>query len=228
MTNLPPNDTPINPTPVDHGNEDTPERQLADRGNGDARAGNGETNLPDPFDPEAYRTPPEGEPGSGVVAQPTKLSVRRPKKTEFFRTHPELRLHTSVLEGEDGLNKTYYMVKPLVAALNIGEFKKVELRLCINRDGGMFLWPVPQPDENGRDNDWNVTKREAAVLAETRWVRLKSNMVDRQYMILVAPPGLPDPKWPQETMRNILERAFDKDRLIDSDDHPKMKELRGE
>ena len=68
--------------------------------------------IPDPFDPEAYRLAPEGEPGSGVEVQPVKLKVRNPKKTEFFRCHLSLRMPAWVLVKEDGFDKRYLLAKP--------------------------------------------------------------------------------------------------------------------
>jgi hypothetical protein len=185
--------------------------------------------IPDPFDPEAYRTPPEGEPGSGVEARPTKLKVRNPKKVEFFRCHPTLRLKASALVKEDGFDKLYYLAKPAVAAVNAGEFRQFELCLCTNRDGTLFVWPIPQPSESGRTNEWSVSARDGAHQALTRWVRLKPDQANGQYVVLTARSHIPDPVWPPTmTLRDMIARAFGEGGIIGDEDHPEMKALRGE
>ncbi len=48
------------------------------------------------------------------------------------------------------------------------------------------------------------------------------------YRIFEATGELPEPEWPVENMRDLLEIAFKGGRLIDSIDHPVLKRLRGE
>jgi hypothetical protein len=164
-----------------------------------------------------------------VEAQPIKLKVRKPKKGEFFRCHPTLRLKAWILEKEDGFDKLYYLVQPPVAVMNVSEFKRVELCLCINRDGTLFVWPLQQPGESGKTNEWGVSARAGAHQALTRWVRLKSDMANGQYVVLVAPAHIPDPALPPTmTLRDMLARAFGEGGIIGDEDHPEMKALRGE
>ena len=83
--------------------------------------------------------------------QPVKLKVRKPKKTEYFRCHPTLRMPAWVLVKEDGFDKRYLLAKPAVAAMNVSEFRQVELCLCINRDGAQFVWPIPHAERERAD-----------------------------------------------------------------------------
>ena len=195
-----------------------------------AESDDASADMPDPFDPEAFRTPPEGAPGSGVEVQPVKLKVRNPKKTEFFRCHPALRLPASVLLKEDGLDKLYFLARPAVATMNPDEFKQVELCLCTNRDGVLFVWPIPQPSESGRTNEWHVSARDGAQKALAKWVRLKPDKANGQYNVLVSQVYNQAPKWsqPPMTLNDMLARAFGKSQLIEDEDHPELKALRGE
>ena len=48
------------------------------------------------------------------------------------------------------------------------------------------------------------------------------------YRIFQATGELPDPEWPEQGMRDLLEIAFKGGKLIESIDHPVLKRLRGE
>jgi hypothetical protein len=184
--------------------------------------------APDPFDPASLRIEPDGDPGSGVKRLLTQVPVRKPHKHEFFRCHPDpaYRIRMAVLEL--GTDREVYAVMPAVAALVAGELKPVEMRVCLSRAGAVFLWPVPLPAEDGRRNAWDETKRDAAQQAEIKWTRMTSKRDLGHYEILVAEAEGPDPKWPELSFRELLRLAFGKGRLIDSFDHPVLKQLRGE
>ena len=68
---------------------------------------------------------------------------------------------------------------------------------------------------------------EAARLAETKWVRVASNMAAGMYDTFEATGELPDPEWPELSFGEILRLAY-RDRFINSADHPVLQALRGE
>jgi hypothetical protein len=107
------------------------------------------------------------------------------------------------------------------------EFRKVDMRVCTSRSGTVFLWPVPLPAADGRDNPWNMTARAAAEVAETKWARMSSNRSAGCYDTFVAPSNLPDPVWPEETLGDLLKVAFGNGRLIDNIGHPVIRRLQG-
>jgi hypothetical protein len=182
----------------------------------------------DPFDPSALRIDPSLGSALGVKKALLHLAVRKPNRQEFFRTHPgqDYRLNVALLalkeEGE------MYLVLPEIAAAMPGETRAVELRLCINRSGSLFMWPVPLPNPDGRENAWHKTAREIATEAETKWVRMAANMGAGSYDLFVAPPGLSEPIWPEETMSNLLRIAFGGGGLIGDMNHPVLNRLRGQ
>ena len=185
--------------------------------------------TPDPFDPERYRVRPDGEPGSGVEVQPSKIPVRdKPKKADWFRSSPIHTLRVHVLEHEVGMDKERYLVTPEVAVVCVGEVREMDLHLRINRDGGLFILSLPAPNTDGTVNTWTESKRAAINTARSTWVRLKSDKPNQQWRCLTTKLVLAEPNWPDVPMRNILERAFGKERLIDNFDHPLLKVLRGE
>ena len=104
----------------------------------------------------------------------------------------------------------------------------VTLRLCANRTGVVFLWPIPLPAEDGRSNRWHEVARKAAELAEAKWVRLVPNMAAGAYEIFEAQAEISEPEFPDKSFRDLLELGFGKDRLIDRPDHGAIQRLLGQ
>jgi hypothetical protein len=181
----------------------------------------------DPFDPESLRLDPQNEPQLGIKKLLLHVPVRKPKRQEYFRTRsgPEYCMPIAILELME--EREIYAVIPAVALGLPGETRTVELRVCITRAGTTFLWPVPLPGPDGRELAWHKTARAAAELAGTRWVRMTANMEAGHYDILVAPAGIPDPAWPEESLADLMRIAFGNGRLIDAADHPVIKRLQG-
>ena len=64
--------------------------------------------------------------------------------------------------------------------------------------------------------------------AKQFWVRRQADRSNGGYIITKAMNAkLPDPKWPEMTLSEIVDRAFDKF-YIDNMDHPVLQRLRGE
>jgi len=70
------------------------------------------------------------------------------------------------------------------------------------------------------------TARQAAELAKTRWVRLAADMGLGGYRIYQAEGDLSEPEWPDKPLAEILQIAF-RDRIVDSENHPVVRRLRG-
>lgn len=182
--------------------------------------------APDPFDPASLRLDSASIPHMGVKKQVTVVPVRKPNRQVFVRVHPEdaYRLTTAIIELKED-DESYLVVPHLHAAL-AAEITPVTLFLAIDRQGNVFLWPVKLPKEDGRTNDWNTSSMAAAEVASTSWIRLQSNRGLGAYDVLVAAEKLPDPEWPELSMRDILEIAF-RGKYIDDLNHAVIKKLRG-
>ena len=100
-------------------------------------------------------------------------------------------------------------------------------RAQIDRQGNIFLWPVPPIPEDGNDNPWNQSQREVAELAEQYWVRLTSNRSVGFYEPIVAQGDIPEPVWPELTMDEILTIAFGSTHVIMDQEHPALQKLWG-
>ena len=182
---------------------------------------------PNPFDPESLRITKNMDANAGVRKIMVHLPVQKPNKQSFFRLHKsaDCQIQMAILELKD--ERETYAVLPDVAYAIEGETRIVNLRLGVTQQGTNFLWPVPVPVTEGRDNSWNMTARIAAEHAETSWVRMTSNMGAGCYDIKLAPEGMPEPEWPTETFGELIQIGFDNGKSITSLDHPVIKRLMG-
>jgi len=153
------------------------------------------------------------------------VPVRKPAKEWFFRTHPVHALDALVLElKEEG---TTLILNPSLHSALIEEqcVSRRKLQLAINRQGIPFIWPMRYPNE-GRTDTWALTAADAATTAVDNWVRMQPNMALGGYQISVAKIDA-DPVWPTQPFNELLRIAF-KGSVVDSLDHPTLKQLRGE
>jgi len=176
------------------------------------------TDAPDPFDPASLRLDQSFADKLGVRKLPSKVLVRRPHRDWYVRVHPDLnyRLTPAAIIEEDG---DVYLVTPQIALEFPDEFTLVTLFTAINRQGVLFLWQARLPGLNGKYSEWSRSLMEAAEMAQTRWIRVRSNMSLGAYQTFEARGQLSEPEWPDVTFAEILKVAF-RDRLIDRTDHP--------
>jgi hypothetical protein len=153
----------------------------------------------------------------------TRLSVKRPEKHWFFRTHPEFSFQCWLYEDRDE-RETFY-VWPGIADELVGFARLVLLRLAVTRQNTVFVFPVKLTADGG-SRSWNETARDAAEQAQKRWVSMRSNSQEGCYEIHLAEGVWPEPEWPELSKAEILKLAFG-DRVIMSADHPVIHRLRG-
>lgn len=182
---------------------------------------------PDIFDNlDALRLTQDAVAAADVREALRHVPVRKPNRREFVRVHPaaDMCLFTGVYVDKE--ERETYLVLPALRLELVGELSAVTLTTAITRQGVVFLWPVPMPDETGRRNAWAETAREACELAKTSWVRLAADMSLGAYRIYNSEAPLPEPVWPDKTLSQLLKLAF-KDSVVDRSDHPIIKRLRG-
>jgi hypothetical protein len=149
------------------------------------------------------------------------LPVDKPSKTQFFRIHPNLYADVNVLKVE-GINGTerYAVVPSMVKSLD--GVSLCTLFFGAHRDGSYFLWPVNATSPDG----YSRSARQIAVAAMQQWCRLVSNRATSTYIKRVAPNCEDIPVWPDEkTFADLLVLAFGDGHIIDSPDHPIVKEM---
>jgi hypothetical protein len=175
---------------------------------------------------EAIRLSPDAAATAGTREILRHVPVRKPNRIEFVRVHPDAGMQLATGVFVDREEREVYFVAPELRAELAGELKPVLLVTAISRQGVVFLWPVPLPDEGGRRNAWAETAREACELAKTEWVRLAADMSLGAYRVYQAEGQLSAPVWPDKSLSELLKLGF-KDRIVDSAEHPVVKRLRG-
>ena len=186
-----------------------------------------EDGPPDPFDPESLKLGQNFGATLGVKKVLTRVPVRKPNKHEFVRVHADTSYQLETAMIEDKMEREYYLVAPTMWN-DIGiDVDPTCLWFAVNRNGDVFLWPTKLPARDGRSMGWHESARDAARLAQDKWLRVASNMAAGMYDVFEANGNLPDPSWPEITFPEVLKLAF-KDRMIQDHDHPFLAGLRGE
>ena len=174
---------------------------------------------------------PEGSSLSGIREVQTTLPIRKPKKDEFFRTHPTAyRGPYSVYELKAQMNTETYFVMPKIWEmfkddLLKGHGKLVVLRVTMARSGLLFLHPIVEPDPLRKSNEYNESARERAQGA-VQWVRMQADTTQGQYRVWIAEGDLGEPKWPDFDLNELINKAF-KGRVIADPAHEFLEALRG-
>jgi hypothetical protein len=138
------------------------------------------------FNLDDMRLPQNYSETLGVKRVITRVPVRRPIKTEFFRTRPgdEWRYQTMILElKEEG--ETYLLV-PALWDVVPELVRPAVLHAAIDRKNNVFLIPVPLPGPDGRRNSWHESLAMVVATAETGWLRCVANKPVNGYDIHVA------------------------------------------
>jgi hypothetical protein len=182
---------------------------------------------PDPFDPAALRLGADYAAGVGVKKVLSTVPCRKPGKQEWFRVRPgdAWRIQTAIFEAEAD-RETYLVDRSLWSELS-GDIHPALIVCCVNRAGDLFLWRLKLPGPDGRPNVWLESAMRICQSAEGRWVRMAANMAAGYYEHFEPAADLPDPEWPDLSFRQILQTAF-RGRLIDTLDHPIVRQLRGQ
>jgi len=176
----------------------------------------------------------------GVVIKTAPLlnSIRtqKPDNTDFFRIRPgdewmmEFPIFSSKGTGKD---KEKYLVMPDYQQ-ELEERNSLQLvRFYYGILWGsnvLFLSDVSiKCNEDGEMNSYHKSRHELYELAKTKWISISANTNLGAYTATEAKSLIPDPTYPLKpgNIEEAIQIAF-KDNVIDKDDHPVLKRLRGE
>lgn len=195
--------------------------------NGKETEGKEQPGLINGIDLNAIRLSANYEEAAGVQKLLLTVPVKKPTRTEFFRVHPDpaFRINVGVIELREE-NETY-LVSGQLTPLLPNEVVPKSIVTCINRQGVLFLWPIRLPGPDGRLDTWNTSANRIAEMATTRWLRMIANRGLGAYDVHEATSIGIQPQWPEKTFGELLDIAF-RERYITTDDHPVLRQLRGE
>jgi hypothetical protein len=187
------------------------------------------TTRPNPFDLEALRAVPDLD--IDVEKILTTVPVRKPVRNEFFRVHPGdgYVIDNYVLEHESEMDRATYWVAPELCVQLSEHLRRVRLFTCIDKRSNVFLWPakLPTADGSASARSWYQSALRAAEEAKRVWVKIVGNKAIGAYDTAVARGDLGEPQWPQHSFERLIELAF-QDKLIDTVEHPVVREINGE
>ena len=188
----------------------------------------GQSAAGDPFALENLNAANASVEDLGVAKIILNIPVDKPGRQDFFRVHPEptYKMDGRIIKLE--AEREIYLVTNSIAGAVLPETRLVQLATYLTRAGNLGLWPLNLPDEatGKQDTRWGQTARAAAEIAENKWVRIQANMSLGSYDVVTS-DHIPDPVWPDITFQDILKKAFSGGRLIDSMEHPVLKQLGG-
>lgn len=184
----------------------------------------------DPFDLDALRV--EGPDDIGVEKVLLTVPVRKPRRHDFFRVHPDpgYCLDTLVLIREDGIDREAFLISPGLQAELVDACQHVRIFTCITKRGSVFLWVARLPGDGasgGGGRAWHTSALEIAEEAKKQWVRMQGDRDQGSYVMHRALGDLGEPVWPNKTFKELLKLAF-KERFIDTPHHDVIRELNGE
>jgi hypothetical protein len=183
--------------------------------------------APDPFNLAGLIINQDYLQTAGTTKLLTTVKVGKPNRQDFFRINPDpaYRASLGILEVKE--DRAFYIVSPAVTQIIPGEFYAATVFVGANRQGVPFVWPIRLPEPSGKTNVWHQTALIAAETAMKKWVRIAANMSSGFYDIFMANGDLGEPEWADMPYNEILRLAFKNEGIIDSEDHPVIKKLRG-
>jgi hypothetical protein len=108
-----------------------------------------------------------------------------------------------------------------------GKIMRFRLALATKPHDVFFLCRIPT---RNLDNSWNRDNIAGCERAKTLWTQATSRGEEGidGYFVQAArdPDAFPEPKWPEQSLNDLLDRAF-AGRMIDSEDHPALLRLIG-
>jgi hypothetical protein len=182
----------------------------------------------DPFDPRNFKKAqdPRLNPGADPATSglPSSIEARKPKKTWFFRVHPDpdyravLPLYTD--EDSKHRDESYLFAPGLDIPPDLEDVvRDTHVAAAITSTGIPFLYKLAVSDSSYYESGLEVIRR-----AIEGWIRVTP--ADGCYVIHPPIAQLDEPHFPNVLFRDYLERAFRK-RLIKSLDEPLVKKIRG-
>jgi hypothetical protein len=161
--------------------------------------------------------------------QPVKrlgsIEVRKPKKQEWFRSHPIMFAEISVIRRES--TGDFYAVDPELARELWAETREAYIAAAISHEGALFLWPIIKPKADGSGIQLFESDLADLSLSRECWIRRQWLFGSKSYKVDQASTDR-SPEWPENTsISDWVKRAF-RGRFIDNLDHQLVRQLRGD
>jgi hypothetical protein len=153
------------------------------------------------------------------------IEVRKPKKQEWFRSHPKMLGEISVIRRES--TGDFYAVDPALVRELGEETREAFIVAAVSYEGALFLWPIIKPKADG--SGIQLYENDLADLALSRqcWIRRQWSFGSKSYRVEQANTDR-SPEWPENTNVSAWVTKGFRGRFIDSLDHQLVRQLRGD
>jgi len=154
---------------------------------------------------------------------------------DFVRLHPDEEKYWSPelcfvnvpIKGQK--RDTLHLIEEELAMRYLPSAKILRFRLALATKPGDVFFLCHVPSRN-TDNPWNASNLQACEQAKTLWIQATSRKEEgvEAYKIDMArdADAFPAPKWPTQTLEEIIGRTFE-GRRIETADHPGLLRLIG-
>ncbi len=161
------------------------------------------------------------------ASEQSMIPLGAPNKQLFFRVASALSMLVCLLDWKaDGFS--YLLTQTVQRAISEADVKFVKLYVWVDRRDNVGVWAVGVPYSDGTNYDAWKSGHKVCERAKTEWVKKRWNRQMGVYDIVTLHPSVeaPKPNFPELTMEEVVERVFE-GRIIDSVDHPIIRELQG-
>jgi hypothetical protein len=146
--------------------------------------------------------------------------VRKPKRDEWVRVHPEFAPMFRFYIDSTNRDTTYLVRPRLVPLFRPGALSICTLRMLLNSVGVHFIWLLKHASGKGGEK-WAESRFQVVNEAIREWRSIRSG----DSCWLCGPPERPDVfptelRWPQGKFNEWIHKAFPGTRVISDKDHP--------
>ena len=156
------------------------------------------------------------------------VTVDKPPNNCYFRCHREFVLDdATVLRDAEGTSRAYYFVVPHMRTHPklAPRLRRVTLALTSTwPSGNIQIWPVPILAD--RELPAWRSLRKAYELAQDGWMQMVWSEERSDFQLEAAEGINHEPTWPEKDFGELLKLGFD-GKVIDSEEHPYVRRLRG-
>ena len=161
-----------------------------------------------------------GSAEGGVAAEgkvQTKLEVRTPAKKWWWRAHrdSDFQVPADLLVIEGGRDEGIYLLEPEVEFPDelTEHVAPVILTRCVTSDGTQFLFKAGQSEKSPTSSTRRLISE-----AREKWIQSGWNGSSKSYDFRYANQLRKEPAWPNQSMDELLDLAFD-GKIIDNSRH---------
>jgi hypothetical protein len=226
----------LDASPTGHAPEHAPPKQA--KPNGSMPGEEAEVipiRRPDAVDLSKFKSK-RGQAGGGVgVLQSALPHHKISDARDFMRLHPdeeeywsqELCFVSVPIKGQKR-DLLHLIAEEVVPEAVMPEVQRFRLALASKPGDVFFLAHIPTQN---LDNSWNLSALQACEFGKTTWVKCVSSKEDGAECYNIIPARDPDaftkPKWPQQSLDDLIAVSFGRSRMIDREDHPVILRLIG-